>query len=106
MLIIIQGSEHLFLFFRIYPQGGFTNLLNLNGTPENFHLVGNTRGSTTISPTSLKRTRPVEGNAHERETIVVDADENNEDERTERRLNYTKEEDVRLVSNCSYCCEL
>ena len=73
-------------------------MLNLNGTPENFHLVGNTRGSTTISPTSLKRSRPVEGNGHETETIVVDADENNEDERTERRLNYTKQEDVRLAS--------
>ena len=73
-------------------------MLNLNGTLENFHLVGNTRGSTTISPTSLKRSRPVEGNGHETETIVVDADENNEDERTERRLNYTKQEDVRLAS--------
>jgi len=80
-------------------------LLNLNSAPEIFHFVGNTRGTSTISPTSLKRTRPTESNAHEKETIVLDADETNEDERTERRLNYTKEEDVRLVSNFPYCCQ-
>jgi hypothetical protein len=34
-----------------------------------------------------------------KETINVDADETNEDERTERRLNWTKDEDIRLVSN-------
>ncbi|KAG0513621.1 hypothetical protein BDA96_10G117800, partial [Sorghum bicolor] len=85
----------------IYPQGGFTNLLNLNNNQENFHLVGNTRTRTTISPTALnlKRTLPVESNAQDKETINVDADAtNDEDERTERRLNYTKDEDVRLAS--------
>jgi hypothetical protein len=88
---------------RIYPQEGFANLLNSNNTPKNFHLVGNTRNSTTNSPNdpSLKRTGPFD-----KETIVVDADETNEDERTERRLNYTKDEDVRLVSNFPYCCQI
>jgi hypothetical protein len=50
---------------------------------------------------SLKRTLLDESNAQDKETIVVDADETNEDERTERRLNYTKDEDIRLVSNFS-----
>ena len=79
-------------------------MLNLNNNQENFHLVGNTRTRTTISPTALnlKRTLPVESNAQDKETINVDADAtNDEDERTERRLNYTKDEDVRLVSNFS-----
>lgn len=76
-------------------------MLNLNSTSENFHLVGNTTTRTTISPNapSLKRTLPDESNAQHKETIFVDADETNEEERTERRLNWTKEEDVRLVSN-------
>jgi hypothetical protein len=46
----------------------------------------------------LKRTLPVESNAQDKETINVDADETYEDERTKRRLNWTKPEDVRLVS--------
>jgi hypothetical protein len=84
----------------MYPPGGFTNFLQSNGSPENFHLVGNTRSQATISPTapSLKRTLPIESNAQDKETINVDADETYEDERTERRLNWTKPEDVRLVS--------
>ena len=78
-------------------------MLNLNNTPENFHLVGNTRNTTTVPPNapSLKRPLPDESNAQDKETIVVDADETNEEERTERRLNWTKDEDVRLVSNFS-----
>jgi hypothetical protein len=46
----------------------------------------------------LKRTLPVESNAQDKETINVDADETNGEERTEKRLNWTKPEDVRLVS--------
>ncbi|OQU91548.1 glutathione S-transferase T3 [Sorghum bicolor] len=34
-----------------------------------------------------------------KETINVDADETNEDERTERRLNWTKDEDIRLAAS-------
>jgi len=84
----------------MYPPGGFTNFLQSNSSPENFHLVGNTSTTTTISPTapSLKRTPPVENLPEEKETINVDADETHEDERTEKRLNWTKSEDVRLVS--------
>jgi hypothetical protein len=77
----------------MYPPGGFTDFLESNGSSENFHLVGNTTSRTTISPTApnLKRTINVDG-----------ADgTNDEEERTERRLNYTKDEDVRLVSNFS-----
>jgi hypothetical protein len=88
---------------KMYPQGGFTDFLHSNMSPQNFHLVGNTTSRTTISPTapSLKRILPAESNAQEKETINVDADETNEDERTKRRLNWTKDEDVRLVSNLS-----
>jgi hypothetical protein len=70
----------------MYPLGGFTNFLQSNSSTENFHLVGNTTSRTTISPTapSLKRPLPVESNAQDKETINVDADETNEDERTER----------------------
>ncbi|KAF0889004.1 hypothetical protein E2562_034069 [Oryza meyeriana var. granulata] len=53
---------------------------------------------TCSSPMGSSEGRPVESNAKDKETIVVDADETNEDERTERRLNWTKDEDVRLAS--------
>ncbi|KAG0519380.1 hypothetical protein BDA96_09G259400 [Sorghum bicolor] len=42
---------------------------------------------------------PDEANAQDKETINVDADETNEDERTERRLNWTKDEDIRLAAS-------
>jgi hypothetical protein len=88
------------IFFRMYPPGGFTNLLQSNTTPENFHLVGNTRSDAASSPTtpSLRRSLPVESDAQDKETINIEVDETNEDERTEKRLNWTKPEDVRLVS--------
>ncbi|CAD6237599.1 unnamed protein product [Miscanthus lutarioriparius] len=82
----------------MYPPGGFTNFLQSNGSPENFHLVGNTTSRTTISPTAPSLKRTLESNAEDKETINIDADETNEDERTERRLNWTKPEDVRLAS--------
>jgi hypothetical protein len=92
----------------MYPPGGFTNLLQSNTTPENFHLVGNTRSHAASSPTtpSLKRSLPVESDAQDKETINIEVDETNEDERTEKRLNWTKPEDVRLVSICFLICEL
>ncbi|XP_066334174.1 glutathione S-transferase T3-like [Miscanthus floridulus] len=82
----------------MYPPGGFTNFLQSNGSPENFHLVGNTTSRTTISQTAPSLKRTLESNAEDKETINIDADETNEDERTERRLNWTKPEDVRLAS--------
>ncbi|XP_066373576.1 glutathione S-transferase T3-like [Miscanthus floridulus] len=81
----------------MYPPGGFTNFLQSNGSPENFHLVGNTTSRTTISPTAPSLKRTLESNAEDKETINIDADETNEDERTERRLNWTKPQDVRLA---------
>jgi hypothetical protein len=54
----------------------------------------------------LKRSLPVESDAQDKETINVDEDETNEDERKERRLNWTKPEDVRLVSMFFLICEL
>lgn len=86
----------------MYPPGGFTNFLQSNSSPENFHLVGNTTSSTIISPTapSCKRTR-ISLTAQDKETIDVDEDETIEDGRTEKRLPWTKDEDTRLVSNLS-----
>jgi len=86
----------------MYPPGGFTNFLQSNDSPENFHLVGNTTSRTTISPTAPSLKRTLESNAEDKETINIDADETNEDERTERRLNWTKPKDVRLVSILSW----
>jgi hypothetical protein len=105
LLFQIYKSFHVIInvfngIFRMYPPGGFTGLVQSDSSPDNFHLVGNTRSRTTPSPTapSLKRPLPAKSNAQDKETINVDADETNEDERTERRLNWTKPEDVRLVS--------
>jgi hypothetical protein len=82
-----SGIEHLSLFFyRMYPLGGFTNFLQSNSSPENFHLVGNTTSTTRISPTtpSFRGTLPGESNAQDKETINVDEDKSVEDGRTER----------------------
>jgi hypothetical protein len=83
----------------MYPPNGFSNFLQSNTSPENFHLVGTSR----ISPTapSSGGTPPGESNAQDKVTIDVDEDEPVEDGRTERRLNYSKDEDIRLVSNLS-----
>lgn len=87
----------------MYPPGGFTNFLQSNSSSENIHFVGNTRSTARISPStpSPRGTPPGESNVQEEETIDVDEDDDEpvEDGRTERRLNYTKDEDVRLVSN-------
>jgi hypothetical protein len=92
----------------MYPPDGFTNFLHSDQYPnhlnENFHFVGSTKRKSATSPVapSSEQTPPAETNAQDKETINVDADGNNyEDERTERRLNWTKDEDVRLVSNLS-----
>ncbi|KAG2610255.1 hypothetical protein PVAP13_4KG177833 [Panicum virgatum] len=71
-----------------YPPGGFTNFLQSNNPPENFHLVGNTTNRTRVSPG--------ESNAQDNETINIDGDETIEDSRTEKRSNWTKDEDIRL----------
>jgi hypothetical protein len=81
----------------MYPPGGFTSLLQSNNYPENSHLVGNT---TTISPT-IARTPPADHNSQDKETINVDEDDTVEDGRKEKRLNWTKDEDIRLVSSLS-----
>lgn len=71
-----------------------------NNTLEDFHLVGNTTSRTSVGPsaTSYRGTPPGESNAQDKETITVDADETIEDSRTEKRLNWTKDEDIRLAS--------
>ena len=58
----------------MYPPGGFTNFLQSNGSPENFHLVGNTTSRTTISPTAPSLKRTLESNAEDKETINIDAE--------------------------------
>ena len=65
----------------MYPPGGFTNFLQSNSGPENFHLVGSTTSTTRISPTtpSFRGTPPGESNAQDKETINVDEDEPVED---------------------------
>jgi hypothetical protein len=84
----------------MYPPGGFTSLLQSNNCPENSHLVGNTTNRTTISPT-IARTPPADRNAQDKETINVDEDDTVKDGRKEKRLNWTKDEDIRLVSSLS-----
>jgi hypothetical protein len=91
----------MLLFFRVYPPGGFTNFLQSKSTPENSHLVGNTTSRPPNSPSvpSVLGSLPGENNAIGKESINIDDDETVENERTEKRLNWTKDEDVRLVSN-------
>ncbi|PUZ52107.1 hypothetical protein GQ55_6G244300 [Panicum hallii var. hallii] len=62
--------------------------------------AGQSTSRTRVSPSapSFKGTPPCESNAQDKETINVDADETIEDGRTEKRLNWTKDEDIRLAS--------
>jgi hypothetical protein len=108
LLLLLLQALNIFCFVRMYPAGGFTNFLQSNTSPENFHLVGNTRNRAESSPAtpSLKRSLSVETGAQDKETINVDQDETNEDERKEKRLNWTKPEDVRLVIMSFLICEL
>ncbi|CAN6207429.1 unnamed protein product [Urochloa humidicola] len=79
----------------LYPPGGFVNSLQMpypyvnSQLPENSHFVG---GPSTRGIPSPHDATNVE------ETIDVDADDTLEPARTDKRLNWTHEEDVRLAS--------
>ncbi|RCV16562.1 hypothetical protein SETIT_3G147900v2, partial [Setaria italica] len=83
----------------IYPPGGFTNV-QLDQSPnhlnENFHFVRTTKRKSATSPIapSSEQTPIGRSNAKNKETIDVDvdADENPQDPRTDKRLNWTKDE--------------
>jgi len=94
---------------RLYPPGGFSDLLEPNpfanhpSGNENFHYVGGGMSQSSVSPIDLGATRTpspsqqnddivVELGAEEDETINVD-----EDSRTDKRLNWSVLEDKRLV---------
>jgi hypothetical protein len=94
----------LFHLSRLYPPGGFVNSLRMsfpyatypNGSqlPENSHFVGCISNKGTPSPTNDKGT-PI---AEVHDSIDIDADDTLEPARTDKRLNWSHEEDVRLVS--------
>lgn len=79
---------------------------NGNNCPENFHFVGSTATQPPNSPIGPSSIRTMSGgsppvhevNAKEKETIDVDVDESTEDVRTNKRLPWTKDEDIRLAS--------
>jgi hypothetical protein len=103
LLNIDLKLDALDCFCRMYPPGGFTSFLQSNCSPENSHLVGNTGSRATISPStpSFRGTPVGDSNAQDKETINVDEEYIAEDGRTKKRLNWTKDEDIRLVSNLS-----
>jgi len=102
-------------FTQSYP---FVNYHNGSQRPENFHFVGSSMSHSTMSPTAAcsKRTPSPTGSSavdaaqmagsQDQETIdVVDDDtiqsassNGRSDARTDRRLNWSNEEDIRLVS--------
>lgn len=106
---------------RLYPQGGFTNYLHSNpfanhpngiNIPENFHFVGAATNQSSMSPIDLGATR-THSSAEEDDDLVHDAVEDvggeetetinvDDDSRTDRRLNWTVEEDKRLVRSLSH----
>ncbi|CAL4962504.1 unnamed protein product [Urochloa decumbens] len=92
----------------LYPPGGFVNSLQMpypyvnfpngNQLPENSHFVGGPSTRGTPSPNGIGLA--MDGtDAHE--TIHIDGDETLEPGRTDRRLNWSHEEDVRLASACA-----
>jgi hypothetical protein len=103
LLIIDLKLDPLDCFFWMYPPGGFTSFFQSNCSPENSHLVGNTASRATNSPStpSFHGTLVGDSNAQDKETINVDEEYIVEDLRTENRLNWTKDEDIRLVRNLS-----
>ncbi|CAL5023569.1 unnamed protein product [Urochloa decumbens] len=91
----------------LYPPGGFVNSLQMpyshvsspNGSqlPENFHFVGGRTSKGTPSPNGSGLAMDGSG-TYLQETIDIDADDNLEPTRTDKRLNWSHDEDVRLVS--------
>lgn len=89
----------------LYPPGGFTNYLQSN--PENFHFVGATMSWPSMSPNdpcSEGTPSPAASNlvhdvdAQGKETIDIDVDDTLQEVRTDKRLSWSRQEDVRLAS--------
>ncbi|CAN6213714.1 unnamed protein product [Urochloa humidicola] len=87
----------------LYPPGGFVNFLQMpcgnypNGSqlPENFHFVSGRSYRGTPSPNGTGST--IDG-TDVQETVDIDANDSLEPTRTDKRLNWSHEEDVRLAS--------
>ncbi|CAL4980250.1 unnamed protein product [Urochloa decumbens] len=77
----------------------YSHVSSPNGSqlPENFHFVGGRTSKGTPSPNGSGLAMDGSGtDVHE--TIDIDADDNLEPTRTDKRLNWSHDEDVRLVS--------
>ncbi|CAN6279083.1 unnamed protein product [Urochloa humidicola] len=87
----------------LYPPGGFVNSLQMpypcipksSQFSENFHFVGDPSHRGTPSPDASGLA--MDGTDGQ-ETIDIDADGSQEPARTDKRLNWSHEEDVRLIS--------
>lgn len=116
-----------YLLLRLYPPGGFRNWLQSarfppltqpyplvnspagSQLPENFHFVGGQMSHVSVSPTttcSIGTPSPTGSSALDpaQENEVIDVDDNNivepvrADVRSNRRLNWSHDEDIKLVS--------
>ncbi|RLN29711.1 uncharacterized protein C2845_PM05G34700 [Panicum miliaceum] len=99
-----EQEVKLVLFVRLYPPGGFVNslqmpypyvnYLNASQLQENSHSVGcpSTRGTPSPNGSSLAK-----DGSEAQETIDIDGDETPEPARTDKQLNWSHEEDVRLA---------
>ncbi|CAN6328011.1 unnamed protein product [Urochloa humidicola] len=88
----------------LYPPGGFMNCLQMSYpcAPENSHFVGGPATGGTPSPNGSGSAKD---GIDAQETIDVDGDETLEPTRTDKRLNWSHEEDVRLdVKLHSWSC--
>jgi len=98
-----------FVVCRLYPPGGFSNFLQSNpfanhpNGNENFHFVGAGLSQSSVSPIDMGATR-TPSTAQQTVDIVddIDAEEDetiniDETSRTANRLNWSVNEDIRLV---------
>nr|CAB3480933.1 unnamed protein product [Digitaria exilis] len=102
----------------LYPPGGFMSYLQMPQTsppqpypfvnypsasylPENSHFVGAPSCRGTPSPNGNGLAMDA-ADTQEEESIDIDDDDTLEPARTEKRLNYSHEEDIRLIWACSF----
>lgn len=80
----------------------FVNYPNASHLPENFHFVGASSSSGTPSPTGCGLAKDgAQVGSQDKETIDIDDDDTLEPARSDKRLNWSHEEDIRLVSYLS-----
>ena len=83
----------------MFPHTYSASYPNASNLPENLHFIGaSSRGTPSPNASGLAMGAADAQNGSQEETIDIDDDDTLEPTRTDKRLNWSHEEDVRLVS--------